>query len=70
MARRMTIEEGLEFGRSLPVDLWLSWRTGKPLMSRSDWDQLSRWRRFSDWVRGRHPPKGFGERPARRDDDL
>jgi hypothetical protein len=62
MKRRITLEEAMQIGASLPVSLWLD-RRGKPLMSRSDWEQLPRWRRLLDVLTFIQPPKGFGERP-------
>jgi hypothetical protein len=67
----MTFEEAMEFGHSLPVSLRLSSVTGKPLMSRAEWEQLPRGRRLRDVLLARQPPKGYpfsgaGE-PRRRD---
>jgi hypothetical protein len=66
MTRKMTREEAREFGRNLPISLWLDQR-GKPLMSRAEWEQLPRGRRFRDMLLYRHPPKWFTEGGQRRD---
>jgi hypothetical protein len=64
MPRRLTFEEAVRLGESLPP---LS-RAFEPLMSRSEWEQLPRWRRLLDRLRLRHPPKGYGEPRRLRDD--
>jgi hypothetical protein len=52
MTRKMTREEAREFGRN---------------MSRAEWEQLPRGRRFRDMLLYRHPPKWFTEGGQRRD---
>jgi hypothetical protein len=44
----MTLEEAMRRGRAIPVSTWRDWRTGKPMMSREEWEQLGRWRRLRD----------------------
>ena len=61
MPRRLTFEEALRLGDSLPQSLWRDPVTGKPSLSRSQWERLPRWRRILDRLQLRHPPKGYGE---------
>ncbi len=61
MGRRLTFDEAMKLGESLPKNLCLNSVTFKPLMSRSEWEQLPRWRRLLDRVLFSEPPKGYGE---------
>jgi hypothetical protein len=62
MPRRIrTFEDAMQFGASLPISLDRD-RFGRPLVSRSEWERLPRWRRIVDTVFGGRPPKGYGER--------
>jgi hypothetical protein len=56
MTRRWTAEEAWEYGHRLPI---YDSRTGKPVPSRTEWEQYSRWRRWRDWLLGYDPPKNF-----------
>ena len=44
--RRWTTEEAIEYGSSLPIYT----RRGRRLLTRAEWEQLGRWRRFKDRV--------------------
>jgi hypothetical protein len=51
MPRRLTFEEAARIGESLPpIGL-----IGKAPLTRSEWEQLSRWRRLVAWFQLRHP---------------
>ena len=69
MPRKMTLEEADERGLALPESNWLSYRTGKPMISREEWEQLGRWRRLRDVLLGQNPGKVSPEyrRPPRRE---
>jgi hypothetical protein len=56
---RWTIAEAMEFGRSMPL---YDRRTGKRILRRAEWEQLSRWRRWRDLLLGWEPPQ---DRPFR-----
>ncbi len=50
----MTFDEAMEFGRSLPQSMWLDMNF-KPMISRAEWEQLGRWRRWRDVLLGWQP---------------
>jgi len=57
MSRRLTFEEARRLGESLPMQRWLDPARLKPLMPRSEWEQLPRWRRLLDRLLLRDPPE-------------
>ncbi|MFL5817608.1 MAG: hypothetical protein ACJ76L_08400 [Conexibacter sp.] len=59
-----TPEEAIMLADPREVNIWLNSVTFRPLLSRSQWEQLPRRRRLVDRLLFRQPPKGFG------DDDL
>lgn len=60
MGRRISHEEAMEIGRNLPADVFISHATGKPMISRAEWERLPRWRRIRDVVLFRQPRRGDG----------
>lgn len=52
--RRMSLEEAWDLGQSLPPLF-------KPVLPRSEWERLPRWRRLLDRMLFSQPPKGYGE---------
>jgi len=55
--RRLSLEEAWDLAESLPS---IS-RAFKPMMPRSEWERLPRWRRLLDRMLFSEPPKGYGE---------
>jgi hypothetical protein len=55
--RRMTFDEAMEFGQSLPQSLLLDPFTGRPRLSRAEWEQLPRSHRIRDVLLLRDPRK-------------
>ena len=54
--RRLSLEEAWDLGQSLPPIRQLF----KPMMPRSEWEQLPWRRRLLDRMLLRQPPKGYG----------
>jgi len=53
MARRLTFEEAWRLGESLPPIRQI----GRPLLTQTEWQQLSRCRRLIAWLQLRYPLK-------------
>jgi len=61
MRRRLTFEEAVRLGDSLPpIGL-----IGRPPLTRGEWEQLSWWRRFVARLQFRHPLEDDGELKSR-----
>jgi hypothetical protein len=57
--RRLTLEEAIRVGESIPISVFLDPKTFKPVMSRSEWERLPRRRRWLDRLLGGVPPRSF-----------